>query len=62
MLTGIARFLVEFVRRNPPVAFGFSNAQVASLGSIVVGIALMIWVSRRGTREEHEAVAVQKTA
>lgn len=62
VLTGIARFLVEFVRRNPPVAFGFSNAQLASLGSIVAGIALMIWVLKRGTRKEQAVVAVQKTA
>ena len=34
MLAGIGRFLVEFVRINPKLYFGMSNAQVAALGSI----------------------------
>lgn len=42
VLTGIARFLVEFIRINPRSAFGvFTNAQVVSLLSIVAGVALI---------------------
>ena len=37
VLSGIGRFLVEFVRINPKLYFGMSNAQVAALGSVVVG-------------------------
>jgi phosphatidylglycerol:prolipoprotein diacylglycerol transferase len=42
ILTGIARFLIEFIRINPRSFFGLSNAQAASLVSIVVG-AVLLW-------------------
>jgi len=42
VLTGLARFLVEFIRINPRSAFGvLTNAQVVSLLSIVAGVALI---------------------
>ena len=40
VLTGIARFLVEFLRLNPPSVFGLSNAQVMSLLCVAVGLML----------------------
>src|SRR6266487_4594341 len=40
ILTGVARFLIEFIRINPRSFFGLSNAQTASLVSIVVGVVL----------------------
>ncbi len=46
MLTGIARFLVEFIRINPPVYWGMTNAQVASLGSVAAGAALAMYARR----------------
>ncbi len=46
VLTGIARFLVEFIRINPRSFFGMTNAQAASLASIAVGIIL--WLRVRG--------------
>ncbi len=39
-LTGIERFLVEFIRINPRSFFGMTNAQTAGLASIVVGAAI----------------------
>ncbi len=45
VLSGVGRFLVEFVRINPRLYWGMSNAQVAALGSVVVG-ALMMAVTR----------------
>ena len=42
ILTGIARFLMEFIRINPRSFFGLSNAQAASLFSIVVGLVLLL--------------------
>jgi phosphatidylglycerol:prolipoprotein diacylglycerol transferase len=45
-LSGIARFFIEFVRVNPPFAFGLSEAQIVSLLLIVVGAAMLM---RRGT-------------
>jgi phosphatidylglycerol---prolipoprotein diacylglyceryl transferase len=41
LLSGIGRFLVEFVRINPKLYFGMSNAQVAALGSALVGAIIM---------------------
>jgi len=43
VLTGIARFFVEIIRINPRSFFGMSNAQAASVVSILVGIALFIY-------------------
>jgi phosphatidylglycerol:prolipoprotein diacylglycerol transferase len=63
MLSGIARFLVEFVRRNPKVLWGLSNAQLASTGSVILGIALVWWAATRTeTGPEVAAVAVEKAA
>jgi len=42
ILTGIARFLIEFIRINPRSFFGLSNAQAASLLSILLG-AVLLW-------------------
>ncbi len=46
VLSGVARFLVEFIRINPRVYFGLTNAQVASLGSIIGGAALLLYARR----------------
>ena len=48
LLSGIGRFLVEFVRINPRLYFGhtMSNAQVAALGSVVAGIVVVAWASK----------------
>jgi phosphatidylglycerol:prolipoprotein diacylglycerol transferase len=44
-ISGIGRFLVEFVRINPKIYFGmFSNAQMAALGSVIVGALIMFLV------------------
>jgi phosphatidylglycerol:prolipoprotein diacylglycerol transferase len=40
LLTGAARFLVEFIRINPRSFLGMTNAQAASLLSMAVGLAL----------------------
>jgi phosphatidylglycerol:prolipoprotein diacylglycerol transferase len=62
VLTGIARFLVEFIRRNPRVLWGLSNAQLASAGSVVAGMALIVWVARRRTDGPDEAGAAMEKA
>jgi phosphatidylglycerol---prolipoprotein diacylglyceryl transferase len=62
ILSGIARFLVEFIRRNPKVLWHLSNAQLASLGSVIVGAGLVFWASRRIAGEPAPAAAVQKIA
>jgi len=42
VLSGIVRFAVEFVRRNPMLALGLTLAQWVSLASIAVGGALLL--------------------
>ncbi len=42
ILTGVARFLIEFIRINPKSFFGMSNAQSASLVSVILGIVLAL--------------------
>jgi phosphatidylglycerol:prolipoprotein diacylglycerol transferase len=46
MLTGAARFLVEFIRINPRSFFGLTNAQAASAASVIAG-AVLWWRLRR---------------
>src|ERR1700679_4194673 len=63
MLTGIARFLVEFVRRNPKIIWGLSNAQLASAGSLLAGISLVLWAATRPVIEPNaSALAIEKPA
>jgi phosphatidylglycerol---prolipoprotein diacylglyceryl transferase len=50
ILTGVARFLVEFIRINPRSFFGMTNAQAASVVSVIAGAALWWHVSRRVPR------------
>ncbi len=49
LLTGLARFMVEFIRINPRSFFGLTNAQVASVASVLAGTALW-WSISRGKR------------
>jgi phosphatidylglycerol---prolipoprotein diacylglyceryl transferase len=63
VLSGIARFLVEFIRRNPKVLWGLSNAQLASAGSVLAGILLIWWATMRpATEPERAGTAVEKPA
>ena len=52
VLTGIARFLVETIRLNPRSFFGMSNAQAASVASILIGVVLVLIFIRRGDTAE----------
>jgi phosphatidylglycerol---prolipoprotein diacylglyceryl transferase len=57
ILTGIARFLIEIIRINPRSFFGMSNAQTASVVSIVVGTALFYSVTARFRKLRKAATA-----
>jgi phosphatidylglycerol:prolipoprotein diacylglycerol transferase len=62
LLTGAARFLVEFLRRNPKILWDLSNAQLASLGSIAAGIVLIVWAATHKQAQSDEFVAtLEKT-
>jgi phosphatidylglycerol:prolipoprotein diacylglycerol transferase len=54
ILTGMARFLIEFIRINPRSFFGLSNAQAASLVSIVLGLFLL-WRIKSARQRRSEA-------
>lgn len=64
VLSGIGRFLVEFVRINPKLYFGMSNAQVAALASAVVGVVVMLVAGARksAAAAEVKASSPQKMA
>ena len=48
ILTGLARFLVEFIRINPRSVFGvLTNAQAASLLCVIAGVALWLRVATK---------------
>ena len=55
ILSGAARFLVEFIRRNPKVLWGLSNAQLAGAGSVVLGAVLIGWGAMHRVAEPHDA-------
>ena len=50
LLTGLARFLVEFIRINPRSFLGMSNAQTAAALSMIGGAVLWQRVRRRPVR------------
>jgi phosphatidylglycerol:prolipoprotein diacylglycerol transferase len=55
VLSGIGRFLVEIIRINPKIYWGMSNAQVAALGSVVVGFLIMAVVKGKPAAEVAQA-------
>jgi phosphatidylglycerol:prolipoprotein diacylglycerol transferase len=63
VLTGAARFTVEFYRRNPKILWGLSNAQLASAGAVVAGIVLVAWAATRTAIDPDEAaIPAEKAA
>jgi len=50
VMSGIARFLVEFIRINPRVFLGMSNAQFSAALTGVAGVILLLIVRRRFRR------------
>lgn len=54
ILSGLERFLVEFIRRNPRIIFGMSNAQFAALLSAIAGVILLVLVRSRFRSEKAE--------
>lgn len=61
VLSGLARFSVEFIRRNPKVLLGLSNAQLASLGCVAAGIALLAWGATRRVQNAEVVAQPQST-
>jgi phosphatidylglycerol:prolipoprotein diacylglycerol transferase len=51
VLTGIARYLVEIIRINPRSFYGLTNAQAASVVSVLAGVALFVYCRRKMPRQ-----------
>ena len=51
VLTGIARFLVEMIRINPRSFYGMTNAQAASVVSILAGVILFLYCRRKSAQQ-----------
>ncbi|MDA0711835.1 MAG: prolipoprotein diacylglyceryl transferase, partial [bacterium] len=47
ILAGLARFLVEFLRINPEVLWGLTDAQLVGIAMIFTGIAGTILLRKR---------------
>lgn len=62
ILSGVARFLVEFIRINPRILWGLSNAQFASLGAIAFGLGLVLYARSRAANRKPAATAAVHTA
>ena len=58
---GLERFLVEFIRINPRIFLGMSNAQTAALLSMIVGAAMLYSLRRRfrSVKGEHRILEHQ---
>ena len=48
VLAGLERFLIEFIRRNDPVAVGLTLAQLVSLAMVAAGAAWLLRSRRPG--------------
>lgn len=46
ILSGISRFIIEFIRINPVVAAGLSQAQIVSVILILIGIVILMRIRK----------------
>jgi phosphatidylglycerol---prolipoprotein diacylglyceryl transferase len=58
VLFGIERFLVEFIRINPRILWGMSNAQIAALLTVFAGVVMLVVARGR----ERKTVAASKAS
>jgi phosphatidylglycerol---prolipoprotein diacylglyceryl transferase len=48
LLSGLERLLIEFIRRNHRVGLGMTVPQFESIGLMILGVAWLVLLSRRG--------------
>jgi phosphatidylglycerol:prolipoprotein diacylglycerol transferase len=53
VLSGAARFMVEFIKLNPRLYWGLTNAQVVSLVCVIAGTGLLLAVWFKSHRDGH---------
>lgn len=59
IMAGVCRFVVEFIRVNPRVLWGLSEAQLIAIAMVLIGIAAYVWA---GARSFPSAAAKQAAA
>lgn len=62
ILTGIARFLIEFIRLNPRILFGLSEAQVISVIFVLIGAYFYFKIPEQKDNPSAQRPAAQKPA
>ncbi len=62
VLSGIERFLIEFIRRNPAWILGLTAPQWESVVSVVAGVVLILYTRRKPTVEEQMEKALRGRA
>ncbi len=60
MLAGAARFMVEFLRVNPRVFMGLSEAQLIAIVMMIIGAHYVCRPARAGADERHRALAASR--
>lgn len=55
ILSGIARLFIEIIRLNPKVIFDLSQAQLISIGMIVIGVVMLVIRSKNTTKKPKTA-------
>ncbi len=61
MLAGAARFMVEFLRVNPRVLVGLSEAQLIAIAMMVLGASLYLIAARRGATDDKRFDTIRKS-
>jgi len=60
MLAGAARFMVEFLRVNPRVFMGLSEAQLIAIAMMIIGTSLYVYTAMRSGKDEQPSGAAHK--
>jgi len=60
VIAGFSRFMVEFIRLNPSLAFGLTEAQLVALGMVVAGVAGWIFFSKRSPEQNFKPTPIHQ--
>jgi phosphatidylglycerol---prolipoprotein diacylglyceryl transferase len=59
MLAGAARFMVEFLRVNPRIFMGLSEAQLIAIGMMILVTSLYLYTAMRSGKDKERLGAAQ---
>jgi phosphatidylglycerol:prolipoprotein diacylglycerol transferase len=57
MLSSVFRFSVEFLRLNPRLLFGLSEAQLVSIPLFVAGLLIMVYLDRKQREKQTQTAS-----